>query len=82
MVAPELIFIVTEAEEGGYNARAVGHGIFTQAQTREELEANVREAVQCHFEPEEAASKFVHLHYVHGSSMKSADKRAWIETRC
>jgi len=61
----ELIFIVTEAEEGGYNARAVGPSIFTQDGTREEIEKNVREAVLCHFKPEMAAPKLIHLHYVH-----------------
>ena len=29
----ELFFEVTPAEEGGYNARAIGEGIFTQGDT-------------------------------------------------
>jgi predicted RNase H-like HicB family nuclease len=61
----EIIFIVTEDEAGGFNARAVNHSIFTQGETREELERMVRDAVRCHFEPEEEAPKFIHLHYVH-----------------
>lgn len=61
----EIIFIVTEDPDGGYNARAVGHSIFTQAGTREELERMVRDALRCHFEPESAAPKLIHLHYVH-----------------
>ena len=61
----EIIFVVTEAEEGGFNARAVGQSIFTQGNARQEVEANVREAVRCHFEPEEPAPKLIHLHYVH-----------------
>lgn len=61
----EIIFIVTEAAEGGYNARAVGHAIFTQGDTRQELEHMVRDAVRCHFEPESEAPKLIHLHYVH-----------------
>ncbi|MGH7213564.1 MAG: 2-oxoisovalerate dehydrogenase [Tepidisphaeraceae bacterium] len=56
---------MTEDEAGGYNARAVGASIFTQAETREELERMVRDAVRCHFEPEETAPKLIHLHYVH-----------------
>jgi predicted RNase H-like HicB family nuclease len=65
MSMQEIIFIVTEDESGGYNARAIGHGIFTQAETREELEQMVRDAVRCHFEPEQAVPKLIHLHYVH-----------------
>jgi hypothetical protein len=40
----ELIFEVLDAEEGGYCARALGHAIFTEAETWEELRANVLEA--------------------------------------
>ena len=46
----ELIFEVHDAEEGGYFARALGHATFTQAETWEELRANVLEAVSLHFE--------------------------------
>ncbi len=60
----EIIFIVTEDEAGGYNAKAIGQAIFTQAETREQLEAMVRDAVRCHFEPNDAP-KLIHLHYVH-----------------
>jgi hypothetical protein len=41
----ELIFEVRDAEEGGYCVRALGHGIFTEAETWEELRANVLEAI-------------------------------------
>ncbi|MBL7731404.1 MAG: hypothetical protein JNM88_09515 [Chitinophagaceae bacterium] len=47
----EVIFIVEEAAEGGYTARALGESIFTEAETMEELRTNVKEAVECHFEP-------------------------------
>jgi predicted RNase H-like HicB family nuclease len=46
----ELIFLVEEAPEGGYTARALGESIFTEADDLEELRRNVREAVECHFE--------------------------------
>ena len=46
----ELIFEVRHAEEGGYYARAVGHAIFTEAGSLEELRANILEAVSLHFE--------------------------------
>lgn len=38
----EIIFSVQESPEGGYEARALGHSIFTQADTLEELKRNVR----------------------------------------
>jgi hypothetical protein len=40
----ELIFEVCDAESGGYFARALGHSIFTEADTREELRTHVLEA--------------------------------------
>ncbi len=50
MPEAEIIFSVQESPDGGYEARAVGHSIFTQANTIEELELNVRDAVLCHFD--------------------------------
>ena len=41
----ELIFLVEEAPEGGFTARALGHSIFTEAESLEELRGNVRNAV-------------------------------------
>jgi predicted RNase H-like HicB family nuclease len=67
----EIIFIVTEDEAGGYCARAVGQSIFTQGDTREELEEMVRDAVRCYFEPEREAPKLIHLHYVHDEVIAS-----------
>jgi hypothetical protein len=52
----EIIFAVEESPEGGFEARALGHSIFTQADTLEELRGMVRDAVNCHFEPEEKPS--------------------------
>jgi len=45
----EIIFSVKELPDGGYEARAVGHSIFTQAQTIDELKLKVREAVRSRF---------------------------------
>ena len=45
-----MIFLVEEALEGGYNARAVGESIFTQGDTLEELNLNIAEAIECHFD--------------------------------
>jgi predicted RNase H-like HicB family nuclease len=60
----ELIFEVRDAEEGGYWARALGHSIFTEAETWEELRAHVLEAVSLHFEDGPVHPRLVQLHYV------------------
>jgi len=60
----ELVFLVEEAPEGGYTARALGESIFTEAETWEELEEAVRDAVRCHFEREDDRPKVLRLHYV------------------
>jgi hypothetical protein len=60
----ELIFEIRDAEEGGYCAHALGHAIFTEAETWEDLRANVLEAVSLHFEDSAARPQLVQLHYV------------------
>ena len=50
MSETEIIFSVKKSPEGGYEARAVGHSIFTQAGTMDELKLNIREAVRSHFD--------------------------------
>ncbi len=60
----ELVFLVEDAPAGGYTARALGESIFTQAETWDELEEAVRDAVRCHFDREEDRPKVVRLHYV------------------
>jgi predicted RNase H-like HicB family nuclease len=47
-----LIFLVDQAEEGGYNPRAETEAIFTQADTLEELNLNITDAIRCHFDDE------------------------------
>jgi len=59
----ELIFLVEEAPEGGFTARALGQSIFTEADTLDQLPEKVRDAVRCHFE-EGKAPKVVRLHHV------------------
>jgi hypothetical protein len=59
----EIIFSVQESPEGGYEAHALGHSIFTQADTFDELKRNVREAVQCHFDAGKAPP-VIRLHTV------------------
>jgi len=45
----ELIFEVTQETDGGFVAEAIGESIFTQADSWDELRANVREAVQAYY---------------------------------
>lgn len=59
----EILFVIEEAPEGGYIARAVNHAIFTEADTLDQLPAQVRDAVQCHFD-EEQRPKLIRLHFV------------------
>lgn len=57
----EIHFIVEESPEGGYTARAAGQDIFTEADTLPALHAMLRDAVRCHFDPEQAPS-LIRLH--------------------
>ena len=50
----EIIFEVKEAPEGGYDATAVGHSVFTQGEDWDDLKEMVRDAVLCHFDDREA----------------------------
>ena len=59
----EIFFVVDEDLEGGFSARALNASIYTQAETVEELHRQVREAVQCHFEPADMP-KVIRLHFV------------------
>jgi hypothetical protein len=59
----EIIFLVEEAPEGGYTARALGHNIFTEADSFPELKRMVQDAIQCHFEAEDMP-RLIRLHMV------------------
>jgi hypothetical protein len=57
----EIIFAVEESPEGGYEARALGHSLFTQADTWAELRKMIRDAVRCHFD-EAHRPRVIRLH--------------------
>jgi hypothetical protein len=63
MKQSEIIFAVEEAPEGGYEAHALGHPIFTQAESMDELREMVRDAVRCHFDADTIPS-VIRLHFV------------------
>ena len=46
----EIHFVVEEASEGGYLAKAINEDIFTEADDIDALHVNVRDAVHCHFD--------------------------------
>jgi hypothetical protein len=59
----EMIFMVENAPEGGYTARALGESIFTEAENLDDLRQQVRDAVKCHFD-EGQGPKIIRLHFV------------------
>ena len=67
-MATEIIFIVEESIEGGFEARALNHSIYTEADTLEDIRTMVRDAVQCHFE-EKDRPRLIRLHIVRDEVM-------------
>ena len=60
----ELVFIVEEAADGGYIARALGVSIVTEADNLETLRSQVLDAVKCHFAEEKQRPRIIRLHMV------------------
>ncbi len=58
----EIHFVVEEAPEGGYIAKAINEDIFTEADDITSLHANVRDAVHCHFDEGEVPG-VIRLHF-------------------
>jgi hypothetical protein len=59
----ELVFEITQDSDGGFIAEALGESIITQADTWEELRANVREAVKAFYFDRPAPAR-LRLHLV------------------
>ncbi len=59
----EVIFVVEESAEGGYEAKALGHSIYTKAEDLQELKGAVKDAVRCYFEKEKMPH-VIRLHLV------------------
>ncbi len=59
----EIIFLVSESSEGGFEARALGHSIYTEGDTADALRERVRDAVACHFDEAERP-RMIRLHFV------------------
>lgn len=58
----EILFLVEDAPEGGFTARALGASIFAEADDLETLHRHVRDAVHCHFD-EGKAPQVIRLHF-------------------
>lgn len=59
----EIIFMVEESVEGGYEARALGHSIYTESETLGELKSKIKDAVKCHFTENETPT-IIRIHLV------------------
>jgi hypothetical protein len=64
----EIGVLAQEAPEGGYQARALAHSIYTEADTLPELRAMLQDAVRCHFDDTERPA-VIRLHLVHDELM-------------
>lgn len=45
----EIIFMIEEDIESGFNAKALGFPIFTQGDDEKELKDNIKDALECHY---------------------------------
>jgi predicted RNase H-like HicB family nuclease len=59
----EIIFIIENADEGGFTAKALGFSIYTEGETMDELKENIKDAVKCHFDAK-TLPHIVRLHMV------------------
>ena len=57
----EIVFEITGTPDGGYDARAVGHSIFTQGSDWTDLKEMVRDAVLCHFDDDDYPAEITFL---------------------
>jgi hypothetical protein len=63
MSQSEIIFAVQESLEGGFEANALSHSIYTEAETLDELKKKVQDGVRYHFEEMDRPS-VIRLHLV------------------
>ena len=56
----EIIFIVEDSLDGGFTAKCLGHSIYSQADTINDLKKELIDAVHCHFNDEK--KRIIRLH--------------------
>ena len=59
----EIIFLIQDSVDGGYEAKALDYPIFTEADTIKELHKMLKDSVRCHFDIEDMP-KIIRLHFV------------------
>ena len=60
----EIVFVVEEAPEGGWIAKALGEAIFTEADDMSSLRIKIVDAVRCHFADDQDRPSIIRLHMV------------------
>ena len=45
----EIVFLVEEAPEGGFTAKALGYSIYTEADNWDDLKLAIQDVLVCHF---------------------------------
>ncbi len=68
MARDEIVFLIEESLDGGFEARALGHSIYAEAETLEELREEARDAVRCHFD-EADLPRVIRLHIVRDETL-------------
>lgn len=63
MKKKEIVFIIEESLDGGFEAKAIGYPIFTEGETEDEIRKNILEAVRCHFDENEMPS-YINLRFL------------------
>ncbi|HRI02065.1 MAG TPA: hypothetical protein PK006_13525 [Saprospiraceae bacterium] len=58
----EIIFVINESIDGGFEGEALGLSIFTEGDSWEALKKNIIEAVSCHFDDD--IQRIVRMHFV------------------
>jgi hypothetical protein len=68
MARDEIIFLIEESLDGGFEDRALGHSIYAEAETLEESREEARDAVRCHFD-EADLPRVTRLHIVRDETL-------------
>ena len=68
----ELVFEVTQEEDGGFCAECLSENIFTQGDTWEAMRKNVQEAVRAYYFAQPQSTKRIRLHLVRDDLMAGA----------
>ncbi len=68
----ELVFEVTQEEDGGYCAECLSENIFTQGDTWEAVRKNVQEAVRAYYFDQPQVPTRIRLHLVRDELLAGA----------